>query len=227
MAANRATINNLGEKEAWNWLSHKFPPIAKHLEKHVEACRKRQDQGDFWWEVRPCDYYQAFEGPKIIFPDICKGPRFVLDTKGFYLGNTGYCLGSSDPFLLGLLNSKLFWFAISNISIPFGVRAGQFRYRLIYQYMEKVPIRVIDQSVPAEKRCRQRLVAMVEQIPELHNKLAKSKTPHEKTLLQAQIAAIDRQIDQLVYELYDLSEAEIKIVEEATASKNVPSGEEP
>ena len=37
-------------------------------------------------------------------------------------------------------------------------------------------------------------------------------------MLQAQIAATDRHIDQLVYELYGLTADEIKIVEEGTAS---------
>ncbi|MGH7799270.1 MAG: hypothetical protein ACREOW_01400 [Thermodesulfobacteriota bacterium] len=50
----------------------------------------------------------------------------------------------------------------------------------------------------------------------LHAQLAAVKTPVEKTQLQRQIDATDRQIDQLVYELYGLTEKEIKIVEEAT-----------
>ena len=39
---------------------------------------------------------------------------------------------------------------------------------------------------------------------------------HEKSLIQRQTDATDKQIDKLVYELYDLTEEEIKIVEEAT-----------
>jgi hypothetical protein len=39
------------------------------------------------------------------------------------------------------------------------------------------------------------------------------RTPHEKTCLQTQIAATDRPIDRLVYDLYGLTEEEIKIVE--------------
>jgi len=42
----------------------------------------------------------------------------------------------------------------------------------------------------------------------------KAKTPDEKTRIQRQIAATDKQIDQLVYELYGLTDDEIKIVEE-------------
>ena len=49
----------------------------------------------------------------------------------------------------------------------------------------------------------------------LHKQLAAAKTPHEKKSLETQIAATDRQIDNLVYELYGLTPEEIKIVEQA------------
>ena len=48
---------------------------------------------------------------------------------------------------------------------------------------------------------------------DLNKQLAAAKTEHEKTVLQRQIAVTDRQIDQLVYELYGLSNKEIKTVE--------------
>ena len=48
----------------------------------------------------------------------------------------------------------------------------------------------------------------------LHKQLAEAKTAHDKTVIQRQIDATDRQIDRLVYELYDLTEEEIEIVEE-------------
>ncbi len=60
------------------------------------------------------------------------------------------------------------------------------------------------------------MVALVERMLDLHKRLAAVKTPHDKTLLQRQIAATDREIDRLVYELYDLTAEEIAIVEEAT-----------
>ncbi len=50
---------------------------------------------------------------------------------------------------------------------------------------------------------------------ELHRQLNDASSPHEKEVLQRQIAATDSQIDRLVYELYNLTEEEIKIVEEA------------
>ena len=47
----------------------------------------------------------------------------------------------------------------------------------------------------------------------LHRKLAAARTDHEQTNLRRQIDAADRRIDRLVYDLYGLTEAEIRIVE--------------
>jgi len=60
------------------------------------------------------------------------------------------------------------------------------------------------------------MVSLVQTMLDLHKQLASAKTAHDKTVLQRQIDAMDRQIDQLVYELYGLTDDEIRIVEEAT-----------
>jgi hypothetical protein len=57
------------------------------------------------------------------------------------------------------------------------------------------------------------MVLLVTSMLDLNKQLPKTKTDHEKTLIQRQIEATDRQIDKLVYELYGLTEEEIKIVE--------------
>jgi len=215
MLKSKKSAHQLSERESWSWFSHEHPKLASHLEGYVEACRKRQDQGDYWWELRSCDYYEYFDQPKIMFPDICKGPRFYLDRSGIYLSNTAYCLGVDDSYLLGILNSKLFWFTISNISIPFGIRAGEYRYRLIYQYMEKVPIRVIDENNKGDKSKHDRIKDLVDQMLTFSKKMADMKIDHEKNSLKRQIDAVDQQIDQLVYELYGLTDEEIQVVEGA------------
>ena len=60
------------------------------------------------------------------------------------------------------------------------------------------------------------LSALAQHMLELHAGLRTAKTDHEKSLIQRQINADDKQIDQLVYELYGLTDKEIRIVEEAT-----------
>ena len=108
----------------------------------------------------------------------------------------------------------MFWFAISNISIPFGVRAGEFRYRLIYQYMEKVPIRPIDFSDPADKARHERMVELVDRMLELSKQRHSGKlAPSQVEQVDREIAATDAEIDELVYALYGITEQEREIIE--------------
>jgi hypothetical protein len=58
------------------------------------------------------------------------------------------------------------------------------------------------------------MVGLVETMLKLHKDLPRAKTPHEQESIQRQIAATDRAIDSLVYELYGLTEEEVTIVEE-------------
>ena len=60
------------------------------------------------------------------------------------------------------------------------------------------------------------MVGLVDRMLSLNKQLPTAKTDHEKTVLQRQIEATDKQVDHLVYELYGLTEEEIKIVEERT-----------
>jgi hypothetical protein len=59
------------------------------------------------------------------------------------------------------------------------------------------------------------MVQLVEQMLALHKQLADARTDHDKNLIQRRTDATDRLIDRLVYELYGLTEDEIKIVESA------------
>jgi hypothetical protein len=116
--------------------------------------------------------------------------------------------------LLGILNSRLFWFVIGNISIPFGIRAGEYRYRLIYQYMERVPIRTIDLSDPADKAHHARMVTLVDRMLELSSVKHSGKlAPSELQRLEREIAATDAEIDDVVFKLYDITDKEREIIE--------------
>lgn len=72
-----------------------------------------------------------------------------------------------------------------------------------------------------------RMVDYVEQMLGLHKNLAAARTDHDKTFLKRQIDATDRQIDQLVYELYRLTEEEIAIVEGATDAEAIMQASTP
>ena len=130
------------------------------------------------------------------------------------MGSGGFSITISDKsllspkYILGLLNSTtLFWY-LKSISNRF--RGGWIT--CTKQYMAKLPIRSTDFSNPKEKSRHDKIVSLVENMLDLNKRLALAQTQHEKTFLQRQIEATDRQIDQLVYELYELTEEEICIV---------------
>ncbi len=53
-------------------------------------------------------------------------------------------------------------------------------------------------------------------MPDLYQHLTTVQSTHDRTLIQRQIDATDREIDRLVYELYELTPAEIAVVEGQT-----------
>jgi hypothetical protein len=117
--------------------------------------------------------------------------------------------GLSPRYVLGLLNSKaLFWY-LKTISNQF--RGGWIT--CTKQYAGRLPIRTIDFDDPADAARHARMVGLVQRMLALHKQLAAASIPADRTLYQRQIDATDRQIDALVYELYGLTDEEIRIVE--------------
>ena len=112
-------------------------------------------------------------------------------------------------YVLGLLNSKLLFWRLGTLSNLF--RGGWIT--CTKQYFGALPIRNIDLSNAADKSRHDQVVQRVEQMLALHQRLSAAKTPQEKTALERQITTTDTQIDRLVYELYGLTDAEIKLME--------------
>ena len=79
--------------------------------------------------------------------------------------------------------------------------------------VKQLPIRNIDSSDPAATARHDQIEDLVARMLDLRKRLAAAEMPDEKTTLQQQIDATDRQIDQVVYELYGLTEEEIRVVE--------------
>ncbi|MCH7498841.1 MAG: N-6 DNA methylase [Nitrospinae bacterium] len=207
----------------------KFPSIEKYLiQFKKELTPKPKDfkgnkwkgrkPGKYqWYEIQDTvDYYKEFEKPKIIYPDIAKSSRLTFDPGCYFSGNTTYFIPSKDLFLLGVLNSKLIFNYYKRTSAVLGDADKGGRLRWFRQDVLKIPIRTINFSSPEDKKRQDQMVSLVERMLGLNRKLVSAKTAQEKTHLQRRIDATDQEIDQLVYQLYDLTEEEIAIVEEST-----------
>ncbi len=152
-----------------------------------------------------------FEGEKILIRKIVSHKLVAT-----YIPDTSYCntlvfiakLKSKSEikyfYLLGILNSHFVgWYFRKKFQITVDDTFPQIMRRDILQ----IPI---PRSNPKNS---DRMVSLVEQIMSLHNKLKAVNSPNEKKIIQKQIEVTDRQIDQLVYLLYELTDAEIVIVE--------------
>jgi hypothetical protein len=122
------------------------------------------------------------------------------------------CAHHDLRYLLGVLNSRLLsWFFLAVSSVG---RRDDFP-KIVLKQTRELPLPAVDPTTAGGKRLHAKMVELVEAMLQLHKSLAAAKTPNEKEALQRQITATDAQIDQLVYELYGLTDDEIKIVEEA------------
>ena len=119
------------ETAAWQWIVSNYPAIASWLAPFEAKGKKRYDKGEFWWELRACDYYDAFEKPKIVYLVFQVKPAFIMDINKTYTNNAIFVYPKDDYFLLGILNSKLGWFLISNTCTE--IQNG---YQLIYDYFK-------------------------------------------------------------------------------------------
>ncbi|WP_051543490.1 Eco57I restriction-modification methylase domain-containing protein [Thiothrix lacustris] len=133
------------EATAWNWLKQQHPAICEWLEPFMERGQKRGDKGEFWWELRSCDYYSAFEDPKISYGHFSPNALFRLDTKGYYSNDKSYLLINANYFLLGLLNSAIHWFCISAMCPS--VRGGFYEVRSYFIDTLPIPAATDEQKV--------------------------------------------------------------------------------
>ncbi len=183
------------EKEAEKCFAQTYPAIYKHFKNYQEPLKNRDDQGNYFWELRSCAYWKEFEEPKIVFPDIAQRTEFAWDDGKHYLVNTAYILPTKERWLMALLNSMtIFWFygRVSNT-----IQGGFVRF--IRQYVETIPVPTASIS---EKNALQGLV----------ERIVKAKQSDSK----ADVSHLEHEINERVYHLYGLNKDEIQIIEQGS-----------
>lgn len=175
---------------------------------------ENREKGKFkinWWQYGRTQNLTEFENSKIIFPDISNKTEFSFDIIGnIYHTSTVYSLAFNnkaiynDNYYLGILNSKLTWYFVSQNGTI--LRGGYTRFHR--QYIENFPIPDCQiNSIDYNK-----IVELVERMLKLHKDL-KTASDFDRKQLEQYIARTDKEIDAIVYKLYDLTDEEIKVVE--------------
>lgn len=168
-----------------------------------------------WYEIQDTiDYWEEFEKPKIIIPAIVKTASYGYDPQGkFHSNDKTSIIPSNDFYLLGILNSSTSDFFLHSIAST--KQGGYYEYKPMY--LTQIPIPTQKKSDSSFSSFREQIIILTIRILDLNKQLVASRTTTEKDLLIRQIDATDREIDKLVYQLYDLTEDEIKIIEESVS----------
>lgn len=203
------------EKNEQDFSIH-YPIIYDHLLSHKDKLLKRNKDETGkryeWYCLQrwAANYYQEFEKEKIVYGEIVQEPRFYLDNGEcelgyFYAEATSFILtGEHLRYLLGMLHSKLITFAFKTFYAGGGLGESGYRYKKAF--IERLPIPKI---TPQNQKLADKIIALVDKILE-----AKEKDPKANT------QELEKEIDALVYQLYNLTDEEIKIIEEGQEIKS-------
>ena len=189
------TNANRGNEKAEVFIDKTFPSLMNYL-KHFETKAKiRSDKGDYWWELRKCAYYSAFEKEKVIYPNMSNRLMAVWDNEKFFANQKCFIItGERTKFITALFNSEVEFWYFKKI----GATLGRNGYEMSKIFIENLPIPPITHQ---NKH-------IVSQIETLVDKIIKAK----KDNFEAKTSHFEKNIDKLVYKLYDLTEDEVKIV---------------
>ncbi len=183
-----------------------IPNIINHLSRFKENLQERREvhKGsrnwyDLWWSREE----KIFNGPKILVPHRSYKNTFGYNEIPWYASADVYFITEKDSsislkYILALLNSKLYYFWLYHK----GKRKGEM-LELYWKPLSEIPIKKID------KNQQQPFIQIVDKILSL----AQSSDYESDPQKQAQVKDLEKQIDHLVYKLYNLTEEEIKIIE--------------
>lgn len=116
----------------------------------------------------------------------------------------------SSRFISAILNSKLIsWYTYSFIYAR-AIMTMQFDNPVT----SRIPMPVIDLSNPSHKEGHDKIVVLVDNIIELNKKVNTEKNPNSLNMINRQILACEKQLDNLIFSIYNLNDEEKRIINE-------------
>jgi len=204
-------------------LRRRFPNAYQYLKSRKRDLAGRRyfdESAKAWYELWNERSFDQQAVSKIVVSELGDHAKFALADKTlFYLDTVCGLVPKKKGkhhlgFLLGLLNSKLLDYIYKATTVP---KAGGF-YIYKTMFLRRLPIRHLDLSNAGEKGTHDRIASLVEEMLVLQAQLAPVRgiPSTERDGLQHAIALKDAEIDEAVYDLYGLTKAERRLVEEET-----------
>lgn len=166
--------------------------LYKYLESYGEEFINRGEKGKNWYNLRSCNYIDIYEKVKIIYSDIVQNSgKFYLDSENYYTNDTAFLIYHQDvdflKYLVGILNTDI----VHRIYLLYysGGKLGDKGLRYKKEFISKIPI-------PSKNKL---IIKLVEEIIELKK-------------LNKDTQDLEEKIDEMVYELYGLTEEEKELI---------------
>ncbi len=198
---NDSNIQGSSE-EAEKQFQIQYPAIYHHLFQFKPALsnRNKAETGIRyeWYALQRCaaSYYDEFEKEKIIFKEMVVDNTFSFDTDSCFCVDTCRIItGNQLKFLLAILNSKLFFYCVKKFYG--GGTLGNSGIRMKHTFFN-------DFCIAENDKLKIDIESLVDEILS-----QKSENQNSDTSL------LINQIDQLVYQLYELTDEEIALIEKA------------
>ena len=175
-----------------------YPAIYNHLLKFkIElSARNKAETGIRyeWYALQRygSSYWQEFENPKIIYPNICKRNEFAWDESGYYTNQKAFIIPCDDKVLLAVLNSSVVMFLFENLLS-----------KLQGDFYEPSSIFMKDFPIPAATESQRTAI----------EKLVQKCLTAKKGDRHADTSELEKAINNLVYKLYQLTYKEVKIID--------------
>ena len=190
------------KNKRWNWSGKRdrleaarifettYPAISAHMNHYRDRLEKSANPVEFYWEFPSRNILRELERPKIIYRTNAISMQAAYDESHRFLLSSTHFIPTEDRSMLAILNSRLFdWYARRKY------KSSKYKpLSFAKQNMVKAPIAPQTESQKAE------LSDLVQQILDDPNSL--------------EVPDIEQKIDELVYKLYELTEAEITLIEE-------------
>ena len=184
---------------------NKYPSIKTHLEPFRERLEPKpknwtggkwggRKAGSYkWYEIQDnIAYWPEFEKPKILYQEISTFHAFAWDEDGYFANNKCFLVPDASLFLFGVLNVPSSWWFIGNLVTK--LNGGAFEMRAPCVAQIPIPSSTPFQQSEIEERV-EKVLALKKENPE------------------ADVSELEAEIDHLVYQLYNLTDEEIRIID--------------
>lgn len=206
------------EEDAEAIFKSTYPSLFGWMKEKEDRLRLRRDKGRYWWELRSCDYYELFERAKIVYKDASHHSAAAFDSIGLHAINTCYMIPSSELYLLACLNSSVAWRFFHEDA----QKGKTDTFRLFTQHVEKLPI---PEATDGQKEwISQRVHKIRELMALLPERLRlwdlSESPPHDMRAPVRTILRTEIELQQYVFELYELTRQEASLLRESAPPRD-------